>query len=213
VIMKSAIRACALLVVLTAPWVAHDAGGAEPPTTPAVAPERVAIATFAGGCFWCMEPPFDKVNGVLSTTSGYTGGHKSDPTYEDVSSGGTGHAEAVQVRYDPASVSYGKLLEVFWHNVDPVNAGGQFCDQGSQYRSEIFYHDGEQKRLAEKSLKELEQPGRFDRPIATRIVPATAFYPAETYHQDFYKKNPIRYKYYRHGCGRDARLKEIWGPR
>jgi len=211
--MKSAIRACALLVGLAAPWVPLGAGRAEPRTTPAVAPQRVAIATLAGGCFWCMEPPFDKLDGVLSTTSGYTGGHKSDPTYEDVSAGATGHAEAVQVRYDPARVSYGKLIEVFWHNVDPVDAGGQFCDRGSQYRSEIFYHDGEQKRLAEKSLKELAHAGRFDRLIATRIVPATTFYPAETYHQDFYKKNPIRYKFYRHSCGRDARLKNIWGPR
>jgi peptide-methionine (S)-S-oxide reductase len=211
--MKHAIRACALLMVLVAAWMVFGTGGAEPGTTPAVTPEHVAIATFAGGCFWCMEPPFDKLNGVLSTTSGYTGGHKSHPTYEEVSSGATGHAESMQVRYDPARVSYDKLLEVFWHNIDPVDAGGQFCDRGSQYRSEIFYHDGEQKRLAEKSLKELEESGRLHRPIATQIVPATTFYPAESYHQDFYKKNPIRYKFYRHACGRDARLKEIWGPR
>ena len=208
--MKSPILACTMLVVLAVP---STVGSAEPPPTPAVAPEHVAIATFAGGCFWCMEPPFDKLAGVLSTTSGYTGGQKSDPTYEEVSSGATGHAEALQVRYDPARVSYEKLLEVFWHNIDPEDAGGQFCDRGSQYRSEIFYHSGEQKRLAEASLDKLRRSGKLSRPIATPIVPATTFYPAETYHQDYYKKNPIRYKLYRRGCGRDARLKEIRGPR
>ena len=171
------------------------------------------IATFAGGCFWCMEPPFDKVEGVLSTTSGYTGGHKVKPTYEEVSSGTTGHAESLQVVYDPSKVSYEKLLEVFWHNIDPEAKDRQFCDVGQQYRSAIFYHDEDQKQKALASKKELEASGRLKSPIATQIVPATTFYPAEEYHQDYYLKNPIRYKFYRFNCGRDQRLKEIWGSR
>ena len=173
--------------------------------------EKIKIATFAGGCFWCMEPPFDKVDGVISTISGYTGGRTENPTYEEVSSGTTGHAESLQVTYDSTRVSYEKLLEVFWHNIDPLVRDRQFCDVGEQYRSAIFYHDEDQKRLAEESKKELEKSGRFKEPIATQIVPATVFYPAEEYHQDYYEKNPIRYKFYRYNCGRDQRLKELWG--
>jgi peptide-methionine (S)-S-oxide reductase len=169
------------------------------------------IATFAGGCFWCMERPFDEVDGVISTTSGYTGGHKKDPTYKEVSHGGTGHAEAVQIVYDPKKVSYTQLLDVFWHNVDPTNAHGQFCDNGDQYRSEIFYHNEEQRRLAVVSEQDLEKHKRFAAPIVTRITPATTFYPAEEYHQDYYQKNPLRYKFYRFSCGRDQRLEELWG--
>jgi peptide-methionine (S)-S-oxide reductase len=158
-----------------------------------------------------MEPPFDKLDGVISTTSGYTGGIKPRPTYEEVSAGITGHAEAVQVLYDPAKVGYEKLLQVFWHNVDPLTADAQFCDHGSQYRTAVFYHDGEQKRLAETSKAGLEKSGRFKQPIVTQIVPAGPFFAAEGYHQDYYKKNPLRYKVYRWNCGRDARLKELWG--
>ena len=168
-------------------------------------------ATFAGGCFWCMEPPFDKLDGVISTTSGYTGGHTQDPTYKEVSRGGTGHAEAVEIVYDPEKVSYSKLLDVFWHNVDPTNAHGQFCDNGDQYRSEIFYHNEKQQQLAEASKQELEKHKSFAAPIVTRISPSGTFYPAEDYHQDYYQKNPIRYKYYRFSCGRDQRLEELWG--
>ena len=158
-----------------------------------------------------MEPPFDKLEGVISTTSGYTGGHKKDPTYKEVSHGGTGHAEAVQIVYDPKKVSYAKLLDVFWRNVDPTNAHGQFCDTGDQYRSEIFYHNEEQRRLAVASEQELEKNKPFAAPIVTRIAPATTFYPAEDYHQNYYQNNPIRYKYYRYSCGRDQQLEKLWG--
>ena len=170
-----------------------------------------AKATFAGGCFWCMEPPYDKLDGVISTTSGYTGGQKKNPTYEEVSSGRTGHAEAVEVVYDPKKIGYEKLLEVFWRNVDPTVKDQQFCDVGSQYRTGIFYHDGEQKRLAEASKAALENNKPFKGPIVTEITRAAEFYPAEDYHQDYYLKNPVRYKFYRNGCGRDARLKQLWG--
>ena len=168
-------------------------------------------ATFAGGCFWCMEPPFEKLEGVKEVISGYTGGHKNNPTYEEVSSGTTGHVEAVDVIYDPAKVSYEKLLDVFWHQIDPTDAGGQFVDRGSSYRSIIFYHDETQKRLAEESKKKLGESGRFEKPIVTEIHPAGPFYRAEEYHQDYYKKNPIRYKYYRYHSGRDQYLKSVWG--
>lgn len=171
----------------------------------------LAKATFAGGCFWCMQPPFDKLDGVVSTTAGYTGGHKVNPTYKEVSAGGTGHAEAVEITYDPKKISYDKLLDVFWHNVDPTDAGGQFCDRGNQYRSEIFYHDEAQKRLAEASKAALEKSKPFKEPIVTKIVAATKFYPAEEYHQEYYKKNSLTYRIYRYGCGRDGRLKELWG--
>jgi peptide-methionine (S)-S-oxide reductase len=172
---------------------------------------KQATATFAGGCFWCMEGPFDKQPGVISTTSGYTGGTKADPTYEEVSSGTTGHAEAMQVIYDPSKVSYAQLLDIFWHNVDPLTANAQFCDHGTQYRSAIFFHDAEQQKLAEESKRQIEASGRFKAAIVTQLVPASTFYPAEDYHQDYYQKNPVRYRYYRFGCGRDARLKELWG--
>jgi peptide-methionine (S)-S-oxide reductase len=161
----------------------------------------------------CMEPPFDKLDGVVSTISGYTGGAVPSPTYEQVSGGRTGHAEAVQVTYDPSRVTYEKLLEVFWHNIDPTVKDRQFCDIGSQYRSAIFVHDAEQRRLAEASKAALERAKPFKDAIVTPIVDAGAFYPAEEYHQDYYKKNPIRYRYYRSGCGRDARLRELWGER
>lgn len=174
-------------------------------------PADKAVATFAGGCFWCMEPPYDRLDGVLATSAGYTGGSKPDPTYREVSAGGTGRAEAVQVTYDPAKVSYEKLLEVFWQNVDPLDAGGQFCDRGDSYRTAIFVHDAEQRRLAEQSKQALVDSQRFDRPIVTEIVDATTYYPAEDYHQDYYRKNPIRYKFYRWTCGRDQRLAELWG--
>lgn len=191
-------------LVVAAPGAAKDAdqaAGAKP----------LAKATFAGGCFWCMEEALDKVDGVVSTTSGYTGGQKVSPTYEEVSSGGTGHAEAVQILYDPAKVSYARLLEVFWHNIDPTTPDRQFCDKGRQYRSAIFYQDETQKRLAEESKKALERAKPFKGPIVTEIVPASEFYPAEDYHQNFYQKNPIRYKFYKYNCGRAQRLEEIWG--
>jgi peptide-methionine (S)-S-oxide reductase len=172
---------------------------------------KTETATFAGGCFWCMEPPFDKLDGVLSTTSGYIGGHQENPTYKQVSAGSTGHTEAIQIEYDPAKVSYEKLLTVFWLNIDPTTANSQFCDHGSQYRSGIFYHDDKQKQAAEKSLTALKQTKPFDENIVTEITSASAFYPAEEYHQDYYQKNPLRYKYYRYACGRDKRLEQLWG--
>jgi len=170
-----------------------------------------ATAVFAGGCFWCMEEVFEQVEGVISVTSGYTGGLKKNPTYEQVSSGITGHAEAIEVLYDPVKVGYGKLLEVFWRNVDPTTPNQQFCDIGSQYRSAIFYQDETQKRLAEDSKKAVEASKPFQGDIATQIVPASEFYPAEDYHQNFYKKNPFRYKFYKYNCGRAQRLAELWG--
>jgi peptide-methionine (S)-S-oxide reductase len=172
---------------------------------------KTEVAIFAGGCFWCMEPPFEALPGVLSATSGYTGGRTPNPSYEQVSAGGTGHRESVRVEFDPVRVSYQQLLEVFWHNVDPLDDGGQFCDRGSQYESAIFVVDAEQRQLAEASKRSLEASTRFDRPIATEILPASPFYPAEEYHQDYARKNPLRYRYYRHGCGRDARLEAVWG--
>jgi len=168
-------------------------------------------ATFAGGCFWCMEHPFDSLPGVVSVTPGYTGGTKKNPTYEEVSAGGTGHAESVQIVYDPSRIGYARLLEVYWHNIDPTVKDRQFCDVGRQYRSAIFYHSGEQRRLAEESKAALEKSRPFKGEIMTEIVPAGEFYPAEDYHQHYYKKNPIRYKFYRTACGRDHRLEELWG--
>ncbi len=172
-----------------------------------------AKATFAGGCFWCMEEALEKVDGVASVVSGYAGGTEANPTYKEVSSGRTGHTEAVEVVYDPGSVSYGELLEVFWRNIDPTDGSGQFCDKGPQYRSAIFYHDEEQKGLIEESLQSLEDTKPFDEPIVTEIVPASMFYQAEDYHQDYYERNPIRYRYYKYGCGRTQRLKALWGPK
>ena len=172
---------------------------------------NLAKATFAGGCFWCMEPPFDKLPGVVSTTSGYTGGKKVNPTYSEVSDGETGHAEAVQIVYDPAKVTYEQLLNVFWHNVDPTVMNQQFCDHGSQYRTGIFVHDDAQKKQAEASRAALMKSKPFKVEIVTEITAASTFYPAEDYHQDYYLKNPVKYKFYRFNCGRDARLKELWG--
>jgi peptide methionine sulfoxide reductase msrA/msrB len=173
-------------------------------------PKNYKTATFAGGCFWCVESDFEKVDGVIEAISGYTGGDVSNPNYKQVSAGGTGHAEAVQVRYDPEKISYKELLDVFWRHVDPTDADGQFVDRGSQYRPAIFYHDQEQKRMAEASKAELEKSGRFTKPIATEIVPLGEFYVAEEYHQDYYDKNPLRYKFYRMGSGRDQFLSRTW---
>lgn len=178
---------------------------------PVAVPDTLAKATFAGGCFWCMEPPFDKLDGVVSTTSGYIGGRTVNPTYEAVSGGGTGHTEAVQIVYDPARISYGQLLDVFWRNIDPLTRDAQFCDEGSQYRTGIFAHDSAQRQLAESSKRKLDASGRLERPIVTEIEDAGPFYRAEEYHQDYYLKNPLRYKFYRFSCGRDARLDELWG--
>jgi peptide methionine sulfoxide reductase msrA/msrB len=169
------------------------------------------IATFAGGCFWCTEADFEKVPGVVKVISGYTGGQKENPTYEEVSSGKTGHLEAIQVFYDPSKVTFEELLNVLWRHIDPTDPGGQFVDRGGQYRSAIFYHDEEQKRLAEKSKEELSQSAKFNKPIATEILKFTKFYNAEDYHQDYYKKNPFRYQYYRSGSGRDQFIDQVWG--
>ncbi|MFN2385104.1 MAG: peptide-methionine (S)-S-oxide reductase MsrA [Thermoanaerobaculia bacterium] len=181
------------------------------PAQTAAAKPRLEQATFAGGCFWCMEPPFDVLPGVVSTTSGYAGGAERNPTYEQVSAGVTGHAEVVQVAYDPAKISYERLLDVFWRNIDPTTSDRQFCDRGRQYRPAIFFHGEAQKQLAEASKRKIERSGTIKAPIVTQITPLAQFYPAEEYHQDFYKKNPVRYKTYRFGCGRDARLAELWG--
>ena len=181
--------------------------------TPVLAVERanLATATFAGGCFWCEEAAFDSLPGVIETISGYTGGHKKNPTYKEVSAGGTGHTEAVEVLYDPAKIRYEQLLDVFWHNIDPTVSDRQFCDVGQQYRAEIFYHSEEQRRLAEQSRAALAESKPFKEPIVTGITAASEFYPAEDYHQDYHSKNPLRYKYYRYYCGRDQRLEELWG--
>ena len=210
-------RLIASFLVAAAGAISTSAALAQAPA-PAAAP-ATAKAIFAGGCFWCMEPPFDKLAGVISTTSGYTGGQKKNPTYEEVSAGVTGHTEAVQVVYDPSKVSYRQLLEVFWKNIDPVTRDRQFCDGGSQYRSGVFWLDEEQKKLAEESKALLSKgaafgpakPVGFKGGVVTEITKAAEFWPAEEYHQDYYKKNPVRYSYYRSGCGRDARLKELWG--
>ena len=200
--MNKTVFVLGLLIFAAAVTVGHT----HPETT------QGAKATFAGGCFWCMEEAFEKVDGVSSVVSGYAGGTKANPTYKEVSSGGTGHTEAVEVIYDPGSVTYGELLEVFWRNIDPTDGSGQFCDKGSQYRSAIFYRDEEQKRLIEESRQSLEKSKPFDAAIVTEIVPASMFYPAEDYHQDYYKRNPIRYRYYKYGCGRAKRLEALWGP-
>lgn len=181
--------------------------------TPAAAPGATARATFAGGCFWCVEADFDKVPGVLSTTSGYTGGGVANPSYEQVSSKRTGHAEAVEIAYDPGKVSYERLLEVYWHSIDPTTKDAQFCDHGSPYRTAIFAHDAAQLKAAQASLEALNGSKPFKEPIVTQITMAGPFYMAEDYHQDYYKKNPVRYQYYRLACGRDARLKQLWGDK
>ena len=195
--MPSILRAVALLLLAASAAVA----GAPP----------AARATFAGGCFWCMQPPFEKLPGVSKTTVGYTGGSVEHPTYEQVSAGTTGHAEAIEVEYDPSRITYEKLLDVFWHNVDPVTRDAQFCDHGRQYRTVIFYHDDAQRAAAEASKRALEASAKLPGPIVTEIVAAGAFWAAEEYHQRYHEKNPIRYRYYRWNCGRDARLRELWG--
>jgi len=192
--------------VLTVTWAASFSL----PAGHATESGAMAKAYFAGGCFWCMEEAFEKVDGVIETVSGYMGGRVKNPSYEDVSSGRTGHAESVEVRYDPAKVTYTQLLEAFWRNVDPVTPNAQFCDHGSQYRAAIFYQGEEQGRLAEESKGAIVRSKRFAEPIVTQVVAASEFYPAEDYHQDFYKKNPIRYKYYKYSCGRAQRLEALW---
>jgi len=194
-----------LLVALT--QLAPATGGAEP--TPRATDG--ALATFAGGCFWCMEPPFEHLDGVLEVLSGYTGGPEADPTYQQVSSGRTGHLEAIQIRFDPGRVSYQELLDVFWRQIDPTDDGGQFADRGSQYTTAIFVHDEEQRALAEASKEALAESWKFKRPIVTGILPAGPFYPAEEYHQDYYEKNPTHYKMYRKGSGREGFLERTWG--
>ena len=189
---------------------AAGAALAQSPTASAAA-GATAIATFAGGCFWCVESDFDKLPGVLSTTSGYTGGKVANPSYEQVSSKTTGHAESVEIAYDPKRISYEQLLTHFWHSIDPTTKDRQFCDVGSPYRTAIFVHGAAQRRAAEASLAELQKTKPFKEPIVTQIVDAGPFYPAEAYHQDYYKKNPVRYHYYRSACGRDARLEQLWG--
>ena len=198
------------LAIAAAGLAAMGDASAQAPKDP---PPGKAIATFAGGCFWCMEPPYDKLDGVISTTSGYMGGKTRNPTYNEVSSGSTGHTEVVQIVYDPAKVSYEKLLDVYWRNVDPTVTDRQFCDIGSQYRTTIFVHTEEQRKAAEKSKADLAKSKPFKDAIVTPIVDAGEFWPAEDYHQDYYQKNPVRYAYYRTGCGRDARLKQLWGDR
>ncbi len=197
----------ALIVGLALPGVlmAQDATGA---TTPL---NNYEAALFAGGCFWCTESDFDKIPGVIETVSGYSGGHKLNPTYEEVSAGGTGHTEVVQVVFDPAKVSYKELTDRFWRTIDPTTPDRQFCDSGNQYRSAIFYSTPQQKAVAEHSKRDIEKIKPFKAPIVTEVTQATTFYPAEDYHQNFYKRNPIRYNYYRLGCGRDKRLEQLWG--
>lgn len=197
--------ALAVLLCVGAPATAH-----EPAHEPAHE-DTLRQATFAGGCFWCMEPPFDALDGVVKTISGYSGGHVANPGYQAVSKGTTGHAEVVQISYDPSVVSYQELLAVFWKNIDPLTPNRQFCDRGAQYRSAIFYHDEQQRRLAEASLEALRENKPFAGAIVTEISALKNFYPAEDYHQDYARKNPIRYKFYRHRCGRDQRLEQLWG--
>lgn len=203
--MKRRVFAAALLAAATTAAVAQAIGPG------GAAPAR-AVATFAGGCFWCVEADFDKVPGVLSTTSGYTGGKLVNPSYEQVAAKVTGHAEVVRIEFDPARVSYARLLEVFWRSIDPTTRDRQFCDAGSPYRTAIFVHDEAQAQAARASLSALERSKPFAAPIVTAVEPAGAFYRAEEYHQDYYLKNPVRYRYYRTSCGRDARLQELWGP-
>ena len=207
--MKKFMMSLAVLLV----WGGMNMGtaGEQGKGRPVVSPPKREVATFAGGCFWCMEPPFEKLKGVDAVISGYTGGHTENPKYGEVSAGTTGHAEAVEVHFDPAQITYGELLDIFWRNIDPTTKDRQFVDSGSQYRTGIFYHDEEQKRLAEESRRKLDASGRFGKPIVTEIVPAGKFYPAEEYHQDYYKKSATRYKFYRFNSGRDQYLERIWG--
>ena len=200
---EAALSVLTVAVLLVGAWSIQS-------TSHAAADATLGKAYFAGGCFWCMEEAFEKVEGVLSATSGYMGGKVANPSYEEVSAGRTGHAESVEVVYDPSKVSYQKLLDAFWHNVDPVTPNAQFCDHGSQYRSAIFFQTDEEKRASDTSKQAIEQLKRFTEPIVTQIVMASQFYPAEEYHQDFYKKNPIRYKFYKYNCGRAQRLEALW---
>jgi len=201
---------CSLIIALTVALLGPGAASAQ---APAAKPAVTAKATFAGGCFWCMEEAFDKVPGVIATTSGYMGGQTKNPTYEQITTGRTGHAEVVQVEYDPAKVTYDKLLDAFWRNIDPTQKDAQFCDHGSQYRSAVFYHNDEQRRAVEASRTALAGNKPFKGEIVTQVAKADVFYPAEGYHQDYYQKNPVRYQFYKSGCGREARLKELWGSR
>jgi peptide-methionine (S)-S-oxide reductase len=217
--MRTAIYAFFILLLIGGALAlgrAREADGGQPMTDIGMdrqkrSVQEAAVATFAGGCFWCMEEVFEEVPGVVSAVSGYSGGIVKNPTYDQVSAGGTGHAEAVRVIYDPDRISYERLLDLFWHNVDPLTPNRQFCDRGDQYRSAIFYRNETQKGLAERSKQAIEESGRFEEPIVTEIVPASEFYEAEEYHQDYYKKNPIRYKFYKWNCGRAQRLEELWG--
>jgi peptide-methionine (S)-S-oxide reductase len=206
--MKAVLGAAAALLMA---GLIHAQAPQGPPASPATTAVKTAKATFAGGCFWCVEADFDKVPGVISTTSGYTGGTVPHPTYEQVAGKGTGHAEVVEIVYDPSKVSYEQLLTHFWRNIDPTTRNAQFCDHGSPYRTAIFAHDDQQLAAAKASLAALEKRKPFAAPIVTEIHKASVFYPAEAYHQDYYLKNPVRYKYYRTSCGRDARLKALWG--
>jgi peptide-methionine (S)-S-oxide reductase len=203
--MRSRLLWSVLLAALAA-QPTHAATGAAPAAAPAL--EK---ATFAGGCFWCMETAFEGIPGVASVTSGFSGGAEKNPTYQQVSAGKTGHMESVQVQYDPRRISYGKLLTIFWHNIDPTQGDGQFCDRGAQYRSAIFYGSAEERRLALASERTAAAELRVKKPIVTRVIPFTAFYPAEEYHQDYYKKNPVRFNFYKYSCGRARRLEELWG--
>ncbi len=220
---RRALAAAVLVSSIVAIGACAQGAPSAPPAKPVPAAKAVPVgrsspapalekATFAGGCFWCLETAFEGLPGVTTVISGYTDGPKQNPTYEQVSSGGTGHAESVQIMYDPRKVTYAALLDLFWRNIDPTQSNGQFCDIGTQYRSGIYYHDATQKRLAEASKRALETtPQRFKKPIVTGIVAATRFWPAEDYHQDYYRKDPERYESYRAGCGRDRRLTELWG--
>lgn len=209
--LSSKLIAAALLAVILPACGSDSSPAPQPVKTAASYTGPTATAIFAGGCYWCMEQAFDQVPGVLQTISGYTGGHLPNPTYEQVSAGGTGHAEAEKIIYDPSKVTYKQLLYDFWHNVDPTNDHGQFCDNGSQYRSEIFYLNDEQKKLAEASRTALEHQQGAPTPIVTKIVKAGPFYKAAEYMQNYYKKNPLRYNYYHYACGRAQRLRQLWG--
>jgi peptide-methionine (S)-S-oxide reductase len=208
-LLYSAALVAAGLAACSRPTV-PEAPGPQSAAAPAVS-GATATATFAGGCFWCVESDFDRLDGVLSTTSGYTGGGPAPTSYEAVSAGGTGHYEAVQIVYDPARISYPQLLDYFWRSVDPTDAGGQFCDRGAHYRTAIFVHDAAQRQAALASRAALEKNKPFPAPIVTELLDAGTFHPAEQYHQDYYRKNPVRYRYYRNGCGRDARVQQLWG--
>lgn len=210
--MRHILSSLAALLVLACSSPSHGQppAAADPHTARAPAPPAGReVAIFAGGCFWCMEAPFESIDGVDSVTSGYTGGHVEGPSYQAVSGGGTGHAESVRIVFDPSRVTYAQLLEVYWHNVDPTQRDGQFCDHGNQYRTEIFVVDAEQRRLAEASKRRAQE--EVGHPVVTAITDAGAFWIAEDYHQDYYRTHPVRYRTYRTGCGRDARLQELWG--